>query len=280
MVIQKHPRVEVRDKTPEEVYNDFKIAMGGRVRNGVITEEDFISYYLDVNATLGSDKDQYFIDLIMNTWNLYSSKSYIKPSRLEQIKEIVFEKIRQRTHGPESAGKTIARLFKFFDLNNNGAITIDEFEKVLDTLGCLFKAHEIQALFNAFDKDSNGKINTEEFAHFMAEMDSGKNPNVPPQHAQTQVPCEVLAKIKKTLIARGANGIRGLGIVFRRMDDSRDRKLDRYEFSFGIKENGHDLTPMEMERLFKYFDRNNDGVIHYDEFLRGLRGIKGFLVFF
>ena len=41
---------------------------------------------------------------------------------------------------------------------------------------------------------------------------------------------------------RGAHGIRGLGIVFRRMDNSGNRKLDRHEFEWGIKENGHNLS--------------------------------------
>lgn len=56
------------------------------------------------------------------------------------------------------------------------------------------------------------------------------------------------------------------------MDNSKDRKLDRKEFMWGLKENGHDLSPAEYERLFKYFDRNNDGRLDYDEFLRGIRG--------
>lgn len=61
-------------------------------------------------------------------------------------------------------------------------------------------------------------------------------------------------------------------MVFRRMDSSRDRKLDRYEFQWGLRENGHILTPSEFERIFKFFDKNNDGKVDYDEFLRGLRG--------
>ena len=71
---------------------------------------------------------------------------------------------------------------------------------------------------------------------------------------------------------RGANGIRGLGIVFRRIDNSKDRKLDRSEFMWGLRENGHVLSPSEFERIFKYFDKNNDGKVDYDEFLRGIRG--------
>ena len=56
------------------------------------------------------------------------------------------------------------------------------------------------------------------------------------------------------------------------MDNSGDRKMDRYEFMWGLKENGHNLNPSEFERIFKYFDKNNDGKISYDEFLVGLRG--------
>ncbi len=48
--------------------------------------------------------------------------------------------------------------------------------------------------------------------------------------------------------------------------------MDRYEIMWGLKENGHNLNPSEFERIFKYFDKNNDGKISYDEFLVGLRG--------
>lgn len=41
---------------------------------------------------------------------------------------------------------------------------------------------------------------------------------------------------------------------------------------WGLRENGFTLTPSEFERIFKYFDKNNDGKIDYDEFLRALRG--------
>jgi len=48
--------------------------------------------------------------------------------------------------------------------------------------------------------------------------------------------------------------------------------MDRYEFMWGLKENGHTLSPSEFERIFKYFDKNNDGKISYNEFLIALRG--------
>jgi len=56
------------------------------------------------------------------------------------------------------------------------------------------------------------------------------------------------------------------------MDDNGDKKFDRQEFMWGLRDNGHNLTPAEFDRIFKYFDKNNDGKIRYDEFLRGVRG--------
>jgi Ca2+-binding EF-hand superfamily protein len=39
-----------------------------------------------------------------------------------------------------------------------------------------------------------------------------------------------------------------------------------------LKENGHTLTPSEFERIFKYFDKNNEGFISISEFVAAVRG--------
>lgn len=39
-----------------------------------------------------------------------------------------------------------------------------------------------------------------------------------------------------------------------------------------MKMNGHELSPAEFERLYKYFDRNNTGKINHQEFLHTLWG--------
>ena len=67
-------------------------------------------------------------------------------------------------------------------------------------------------------------------------------------------------------------GIRGLVNLFKRFDANLDSKLDRHEAQWVLKENGHTLSPSEFERIFKYFDKNNDGFISISEFIRGIRG--------
>ena len=189
------------------------------------------------------------------------------------MEDTVFEKIRQRTHGSDDEGKTAKKIFRHFDLDGFGTVEPAEFKKALETLGCVFTDAEIEALFRKFDTNRNGKIDYIEFSSAIARRGSGNNPNVNPVFGVTrEPPGQVIDKVLVVLKARGVHGIRGLGIVFRRMDNSRDRKLDRHEFQGGLKENGHVLSPSEFERIFKYFDKNNDGKIDYDEFLRAVRG--------
>jgi len=128
-------------------------------------------------------------------------------------------------------------------------------------------------VFAKFDKNGNGRLDYEEFALAAAHRGGGDNPNVSPAFGtEREPPLAVLGKIRDTLKARGTHGIRGLGRVFRRMDNNGDMKFNRSEFMWGLRENGHKLTPSEFERVFRYFDRNNDQCVHYNEFLRGIRG--------
>ncbi len=210
---------------------------------------------------------------MLKTWGLSGGAFNVSAQKIDELEIIIFEKIRQKTHGAEDEGRTVKRIFKHFDLDGYGTIEPNEFKKALETIGCVFKDCELEALFRKFDANGNGKLDYEEFSSFFARMGSGNNPNVNPVFGVTrEPPNQVLEKVKSVLLQRGGHGIRGLGIVFRRMDNNRDKRLDRYEFQWGLKENGHDISPSEFERIFKFFDKDNNGKINYDEFLRAIRG--------
>jgi len=153
-----------------------------------------------VNACLPAEKDDYFIDLVIKTWGLNTDKSFVDPRRIAELEDIIFEKVRQKTHGADDEGKTVRKIFRFFDLDGFGTIEPGEFKKALETIGCVFKDHELEAIFRKYDKDSNGKLDYEEFASFFARKGSGNNPNVNPVFGATrEPPNQVVDKVKQVL---------------------------------------------------------------------------------
>ena len=268
-----HPRVTSREKKAETVMSDFVTLIQEKASNGCITEGAFCDFYADCNAVTPVEKENYFISQILKVWGLEGTAVTVSAQRLADIEDVIFEKVRQRTHGADDEGKTVRKMFKHWDLDGFGTIEFGEFKKALESMGCTFPDFEQRALFNKYDKDGNNKLDYEEFSSWFALRGSGNNPNVNPVFGvQREPPNQVLKKVLDTLKARGGHGIRGLGIVFRRMDNNGDKKMDRNEFMWGLRENGHTLSPSEFERIFKFFDKNNDGRINYDEFLRGIRG--------
>lgn len=268
-----HPRVVTREKKAETVFADFCHGLGAHCSGGNVTHDAFLEYHADINAVLPAEKEAYFVDLVLKTWGISAKSVQVAGDKTGQLETILFEKIRQRTHGADDEGKTARKYFKHFDLEGYGTITFPAFKKALESLGCLMVEADARALFSKYDKSGDGKLDYEEFTALFAMKGSGNNPNVNPSFGITrEPPNQVLQKIRDVLKIRGAHGIRGLGIVFRRMDNNGDHKMDRQEFMWGLKENGHSLSPSEFERIFKFFDKNNDGKINFNEFLRGVRG--------
>ena len=83
---------------------------------------------------------------------------------------------------------------------------------------------------------------------------------------------QMVQDIKDTLKRRGAMAIRGIGRVFRILDDNRNRQLDAYELKNGLIDYDIHLSDEQVNVLISHFDRNGDGNVNFDEFLRALRG--------
>ena len=59
-----------------------------------------------------------------------------------------------------------------------------------------------------------------------------------------------------------------MGKQFRIFDDNNSRSLDISEFTKAMKEQTLGLSDADIKTLFSVFDRNRDGSIDYDEFIR------------
>eukprot|EP01016_Furgasonia_blochmanni_P042888 TRINITY_DN5743_c0_g1_i10.p1 TRINITY_DN5743_c0_g1~~TRINITY_DN5743_c0_g1_i10.p1 ORF type:complete len:561 (+),score=190.53 TRINITY_DN5743_c0_g1_i10:73-1755(+) len=269
-----HPRVRTRQKTIEVVKLEFQNAISKKSRDGVnITESDFLEYYLDVNATLPAEKEQYFCDLVLKTWGITTGVDYVSPERLSQLEGILYEKVRQKTVGQDDEGKTLKKAFKYFDVADKGVITLEQFTDALKKFGCVFTEYEINALFNKYQTDQSGKLAYDEFCNLFASMGAGTNPNVNPVfQLSREPPREVLTRVSEHVQKRGIYGLRDLSLTLRRTDKAKRGVLDRTSFAWALKEVGLILTKTETDKLFKYFDKNCDDCVNYPEFIHLLRG--------
>jgi Ca2+-binding EF-hand superfamily protein len=73
-------------------------------------------------------------------------------------------------------------------------------------------------------------------------------------------------------INKRAHTLRGLGRSFKIIDDDGNRKIDKEEFYWGLKDNQIDITQREASILLQSLDSNGDGHVDFDEFLVGIRG--------
>lgn len=83
---------------------------------------------------------------------------------------------------------------------------------------------------------------------------------------------DLLKDIKNKLLERGSYGIRGLARIFKILDNDGGRKLDVHEFQDGLIDYGIHITEEQAQLCLKKFDRNKDGQVDFDEFLRYLKG--------
>ncbi|KAF0714371.1 Aste57867_3902 [Aphanomyces stellatus] len=84
---------------------------------------------------------------------------------------------------------------------------------------------------------------------------------------------DVLDRVKQALLDRGgSHGIHGISRMMRIMDNSGDKRLNKDEFRYGLRDFGVDCNEVDLDCLMSAFDRDGDGFISFDEFLLALRG--------
>jgi len=80
-----------------------------------------------------------------------------------------------------------------------------------------------------------------------------------------------IEKLRLQCLARGANGIKGLGRTFKIMDDDGSKSICLKEFQKGVHDYGADLTKEEVQNMFSELDKDGSGSLDFDEFLIALR---------
>jgi Ca2+-binding EF-hand superfamily protein len=144
-------------------------------------------------------------------------------------------KLNQKANARTSEEQILLKAFKYFDLNNSGDVTFDEFTKAIEKIGVLtFSEQELQELFDFYDSDRSSSLDYKEFSGIVFGNASGVSKQLSPNKEGNKADIDevqvLLDKLKKTLAGRGPGGIIGLGRQFKIADNNGNRQLDPEEF--------------------------------------------------
>ena len=129
--------------------------------------------------------------------------------------------------------------FDLFDMEKTGNIDYHELKLTLKAFGFKIKKSEIINLMKSSESNmSNGKINFDEFIEIMTEKFSERNPR------------------EEAIMA------------FDLFDEEKKGKINFKNLKKAVKEINENLTDSELKAIIEEFDRDNDGYITKDDFLK------------
>lgn len=78
-------------------------------------------------------------------------------------------------------------------------------------------------------------------------------------------------QLRAKILDRSAFGLRGLQRIFKAMDIKGDKNLDVDDFRWGLMDFGITVTKEESAEVLKYFDRDGNGQVNFEEFVKTLK---------
>jgi len=159
--------------------------------------------------------------------------------------------------------------FYHFDVNQDGVLSRDEFEKALAQLGFTFSPDLLGRVMNAVDTDGGHSIDFNEFVSAFAVQDAREKQVLDAGDLTWQN--SVLQQVSNVFYQHRIH-IRN---AFRMFDRSNTGFITKDEFRTGISAFNvvlnSPLSDDQIEELLAFLDSNKDGVISYKEFFDGFR---------
>ncbi|XP_058097143.1 caltractin-like isoform X2 [Magnolia sinica] len=152
------------------------------------------------------------------------------------------EKPKGRHHGlTQQKKQEIKEAFELFDTDGSGTIDAKELNVAMRALGFEMTEEQIEQMIKDVDKDGSGAIDFDEFVHMMTAKIGERDTK------------EELTK------------------AFRIIDHDNNGRISAADIEHIAKELGESFTPNEIKEMIEEADRNGDGEVDADEFLRMMK---------
>ena len=190
-----------------------------------------------------------------------------------------------KTSGHMTEEILLLKNFKYFDEDNTNKCDSETFFQVISKVGVLsLSEDELNQLFNYYSKGQE-LLNYKDFIGEVFNNESLKNKKeAPPQKEAKENEeqneneeeldhiDELILRIRNTLSQKGLSNLIKLEGRCRELDENNEQELDLKMFTQLCQEFEFGLNNEEIEELFLSFDKEERGMINYDDFIRVLRG--------
>ncbi|MBP3800880.1 MAG: EF-hand domain-containing protein [Clostridia bacterium] len=205
----------------------------------------------------------------------------------KQFEKDLKTKLLYKTSGHMTEEILLLKNFKYFDEDNTNKCDAATFFQVISKVGVLNLSEE--QLNQLFDLYSNGQryLNYKDFIGEVFNNESLKNKkgnqiekeqvqNIEQNENENEEEMdpidELILKIRNRLSKRGLRNLIRMEGRFRELDENNEQELDLKSFGQICHEFDLGLNDDEIEELFVSFDKEERGMVNYDDFIRILRG--------
>ena len=227
---------------------DMLIVRFDHSQDGLVTAQEFITALLQIGQEM-------------------QAESTSSATRDVAAEKALLSEIHRRIGVGQRSTSAILSVLRSLDYNGDGTLSRTELQQGIKHLGYDLLDSELDMLMRRFDADNNGSITYKEFLDAIARIEgenigSGTRRDVAAERA-------LIREIRNS-IAAGHRSEEALMIVFRAMDTDNSGTLNRREIRNALKQLGYELLESELDLLITRFDKNNDGLVDYQELVQEL----------
>lgn len=147
--VSKNPDFIERRLTKDQILTNFLNQFDGQRGNndGKVTLDEFMDYYRDLSMSMPSD--EYFVQMMESTWQVPEEENTAVTQQtvshlLKEVKERIFTLARRDPN-------LLQKIFNDFDLNQSGALTIDEMTNLIAKLQISVERKYVYPFFKVID---------------------------------------------------------------------------------------------------------------------------------
>jgi Ca2+-binding EF-hand superfamily protein len=152
---------KTKEQILQEFLNNFEGAKGNR--DGQVTYSEFFDYYTDLSMSVPND--EYFVRMLESAWQIPEADN--DPVAEASIKMLIKEVRARVLELAKNDPKLIKKIHSDFDLNQSGALTIDEVTNMIAKLKISVERKYVHPFFKYIDQDNSGNIDYPEFEKYI-----------------------------------------------------------------------------------------------------------------